>query len=152
AISRERPSLVRLGQAVAITLVVALPWYVYQLLVHPHWIWAEFVLTEMWGYGAGSPPQTTQETQLAFYLRRMVVLDLPLAGVALAALIRHRPRLLLAWLMVVLACAVGFRYRNAAYLLPMIPAMVLLAAGAIPKYWAAWALGLSVALFAGKAL
>ncbi len=70
---------------------------------------------------------------------------------ALVALTRRQPRVLLAWIGVVLAAALSFEYRNAAYLLPLFPAMALLAGGAIPKDRAKWALGLVLVLFVAKA-
>ena len=150
-ISRERPSWPRLAGAIAISAAVALPWHLYQLVHNTRWFWAEYVLTEVVTNSVGRPDQTTQESQIGFYLKRMVALDAPLFAAALVALTRTRPRVLLAWIAVVLAAALSFEYRNAAYLLPMFPAMALLAAGAIPKDRAKWALGLVVILFVAKA-
>jgi hypothetical protein len=86
----------------------------------------------MFSYGVDSPPQETQETQLGFYLKRLLLLDPFLLAAALAALIWKRPRLLLIWILVVFAAALAFQYRNDAYLLPMYSALAILAASAIP--------------------
>jgi hypothetical protein len=150
-ISRERPAWRRLVGAVAISAAVAAPWHLYQLIRHTRWFWAEYVLTEMVTEGVGKPDQTTQESQVGYYLKRLIALDAPLLAAALAALARKRPRVLLAWIVVVLAAALSFEYRNTSYLLPVLPALALLVAGAIPKDRAKWALALAMALFAAKA-
>jgi hypothetical protein len=149
-ISRERPHWRRLAAAVAITAAVAAPWHLYQLYRHTRWFWAEYVLTEVVGNSVGKPDQTTQESQVGYYLKRLIALDAPLLAAVLVALTRKRPRVLLAWIIVVLAAALSFEYRNTSYLLPLIPAMALLLGGAIPRNRAAWALALTVALFAAK--
>jgi hypothetical protein len=149
-ISRERPAWRRLAAAVAISAAVAAPWHLYQLIRHTRWFWAEYVLTEVVTNTVGKPDQTTQESQVGYYLKRLIVLDAPLLAAALVALSRKRPRVLLAWIMVVLAASLSFEYRNTSYLLPVFPALALLVAGAIPKDRAKWALALAVALFAAK--
>jgi hypothetical protein len=151
-ISRERPAWRRMAAAVAISAVVALPWHLYQLFRNTRWFWAEYVVTEVVGNSVGKPDQTTQESQVGYYLKRLIALDAPLFAAALVSLSRRRPRALLTWIAVVLAAALSFEYRNTSYLLPVFPAMAVLAAGAIPKDRAKWALALTVALFAAKAL
>ena len=140
----------RLPQAVGIAVLVAAPWHVYQLSVHPHWFWAEYFRTEIFSWGIAAPEQTTAEPHFAFYLKRLALLDPVLPGLAVLALIRSRPRLPLAWLMVVLAAALAFQYRNAAYLLPACPAMAILAGGGIPRQARKWALAGSLLLLAAK--
>lgn len=149
-ISRERPAWRRLAAAVAISAAVAAPWHLYQLFRNTRWFWAEYVLTEVVGNSVGSPEQTTQDSQVGYYLKRLIALDAPLFAAALIALWWRRPRVLLAWIVVVLAAALSFEYRNTSYLLPVFPAMALLVAGAIPKDRAKWALALAAALSAAK--
>jgi Dolichyl-phosphate-mannose-protein mannosyltransferase len=151
-ISRERPPWRRLAAAVAISAAVAAPWHLYQLFRNTRWFWAEYVLTEVVGNSVGKPDQTTQESQAGYYLKRLIALDAPLFAAALLALAWRRPRVLLAWIVVVLGAALSFEYRNTSYLLPLLPAFALLVGGAIPKDRAKWALALAVALFAAKAL
>ncbi len=151
-LSRDRPAWPRLAAALAIALAVAAPWHLYQLWQHPRWFWDEYVLTEHGAWGFGSPPQTTQESQAGFYARRLIELDPLLFMVAIAALWRRPARVLLVWMVVVLAAVLGFRYRNAAYLMPALPAIALLAGHAIPRRFAAWALALAAVLFAAKSL
>ncbi len=151
-ISRERPAWRRLAAAVAISAAVAAPWHLYQLFRNTRWFWAQYVLTEVVGNSVGKPEQTTQDSQIGYYLKRLIALDAPLFAAALIALWWRRPRVLLAWIAVVLAAALSFEYRNTSYLLPVFPAMALLVAGAIPKDRAKWALALAAALFAVKVL
>ena len=131
----RRPPLRRMAALGLWIALLALPWYVYQLTVHTRWFWAEYVLNETLGWGLGQPVQTTAEGPL-FYPRRLLLFDpvLLLAGLAaipgwIAALRRrdsHQPFLLAAWVAVVLAAVSIFHYRNAAYLLPLVPAMALI--------------------------
>jgi len=162
-VSKERPNWLRLAEAVAISAAVAAPWHLYELWRHTRWFWAEYVLGEIVTNSLASPTQSTQETHVAYYLKRLIALDAPLAVAALAALAATlnqtrtrvlitwtRTRVLLAWIAVVLAAALSFDYRNTSYLLPIFPALALLVAGAIPKKLAPWALALAALLFAGK--
>jgi 4-amino-4-deoxy-L-arabinose transferase-like glycosyltransferase len=149
-ISRERPGWRRLAAAAAISAAVAAPWHLYQLYRHTRWFWAEYVLTEVVGNSVGKPDQTTQESQFGYYVKRLIALDAPLLAAALIALTRKRPRVVLAWIIVVLAAALSFEYRNTSYLLPIFPALALLVGGAIPRSRAHWALVLAAALFVVK--
>ncbi|HUS06874.1 MAG TPA: glycosyltransferase family 39 protein, partial [Bryobacteraceae bacterium] len=130
----ESTRMIRIAQVVGLAAAFALPWYVYQLMAHPRWFWAEFVLLENLSFGLGSPPQTTSEGQLQFYLRRLVLLDLPLLCAAIAALPvwwkrkGHDRAVLIVWMTAMGLAILGFRYRNAAYLLPLMPALCLWAA------------------------
>lgn len=151
AISRERPPLGRIGAAVALALLLAAPWHLYQLAVHPKWFWTEYVLTEQGAWAFSAPGQTTQESHFGFYLKRLIFLDPVLLAAAVFALTRSRPRLLLAWIVAIAAAVLAFQYRNVAYLMPALPALAVLAAGAIPKQFSLGALTLSIALLATKA-
>ncbi len=153
-VSKERPNWLRLAEALVITAAVAAPWHLYELWLHTRWFWAQYVLGEIVTNSLASPTQSTQETHVAYYLKRLIALDAPLAVAALAGLaatVKRTPtRVLLAWIGVVLAAALSFDYRNTSYLLPIFPALALLVAGAIPKKLAPWALVLAALLFAGK--
>jgi hypothetical protein len=155
-ISRDRPGWRRLAAVVGISAAVAAPWHLYQLYRNTRWFWAEYVLTEVVGNVAGSPVQSIQGSQAGYYFKRFIALDAPLSAAGLVAWLapgaRKRSPVLLAWIAVVLAAALSFGYRNTSYILPVFPALALLAAAAIPRRFAKWALALAVALFAGKAL
>lgn len=151
-VSRERPSWSRLAQAVAIIAAIAAPWHLYELARHTRWFWAEYVMTESVTHGIGSPPQSTQESQPGYYLKRLIALDPLLLAFALASLAWKRPRVPLAWILVVVAAVLSFEFRNTSFLLPVFPAMAVLAAGVIPRKQAPWALAMAAILFAGKVL
>ncbi len=124
-------TLVKLGLW---TAVLAAPWFIYQLFVHQRWFWAEFVLVENIAFGTGSPPQTSQESQLWFYIRRMFLIDPVLTLAALAAIPiwwkRRAPEVYLldAWIVAVAIALLSYQYRNESYLLPMVVAFSLAAA------------------------
>jgi hypothetical protein len=160
---RQRPSFSRACLAVALALALAAPWFAYQLCVHGRWFWAEHIGVEILGFGAGAPPQTSQENQALFYVMRMALVDPVLAAVALTALPRFvgelrkwsaAPVLLLCWLASLAAAVFGWQYRNIAYLLPMAPPLAILATVHGPlfsKRTAPWMLALITAAFVVKA-
>ncbi|HTS25081.1 MAG TPA: glycosyltransferase family 39 protein [Bryobacteraceae bacterium] len=134
----ERPRLTRVWMAVGLSLALAAPWFLYQAIAHSRWFWAEHIDLELLAFGAGSPPQTSQENQALFYLTRVPGVDPVLTALALLAMpgllseLRKRsgPAVLLAcWMVMVAAEVLAFQYRNVSYVLPMIPALAILAAG-----------------------
>ncbi len=149
-LSKERPSVRRLAQAVALTAAVALPWHLWQLYEHPRWFWTEYVLNEQVTLGLSPRFQMTQESQVLYYLRRLLATDPLLLGASLIALWRLRSRVLIAWIVIALGCPLLFQHRNTSYLMPALPAMALLVGSAIPRRVARIALTLAVALFIGK--
>ncbi len=156
-ISRERPSVLRVAQAIAIAAAIALPWHLYQLVVHHRWFIDEYILTETISYGMKSPPQDAQEPQFRFYFTHVLWLDPFLLAGAIAAVAWCRSKLpnvklLLVWIAVVFGAALTFQYRNDAYLTPLYPALALLAASAIPKRFANAAAALAALLFICKAI
>jgi hypothetical protein len=160
---RQRPSLSRACLAMALALALAAPWFAYQLWAHGRWFWAEHIGVEILGFGAGAPPQTSRENQALFYLMRMALIDPVLAAFALTALPRFvkelrkwsaAPVLLLCWLATLAAAVFGWQYRNISYLLPMVPALAILATVYGPlfsKRTAPWMLALIAAAFVVKA-
>ena len=72
---QERPAFLRVCLAAALSLAFAAPWFLYQFAVHPRWFWTEHIAVEILGFGAGAPPQTSQENQALFYLMRLAVTD-----------------------------------------------------------------------------
>jgi hypothetical protein len=160
---RQRPSFRRACLAVTLALALAAPWFAYQLCVHGRWFRAEHIGIEILGFGAGAPPQTSQENQALFYLMRMALVDPVLTALALAALpafvmeVRKwsaAPVLLLCWLASLAAAVFGWQYRNISYLLPMLPALAILATAYGPlfsKRRAPWMLALVTAAFGAKA-
>jgi 4-amino-4-deoxy-L-arabinose transferase-like glycosyltransferase len=154
---QERPAFTRVCTAAALALGFAAPWFLYQLAVHPRWFWTEHIAIEILGFGAGAPPQTSRESQSLFYLMRLAATDPILLALAAAAVptylsdLRRRtcaPVLLAAWAAVMLGAAIFWQYRNAAYLLPLVPTLALLAAAWSPFRTPRYAPWMAVALAA----
>ena len=160
---RYRPRLARVAAASALAMALAAPWFVYQLAVHGKWFRTEHVNVEILGYGAGAPPQTSAENPAAFYGMRLALTDPMLLAAALVALpgfiaaLRKRTpgaALLVCWLAVTALVVLVWQYRNIAYLLPMVPALALVAAvyGPVVHRSAPTAvLAVAVAVMAAKA-
>ncbi|MBI3668155.1 MAG: glycosyltransferase family 39 protein [Acidobacteria bacterium] len=139
-----RPSLRRFVEAGLLIAALALPWHLYQAVVHPEWFWAEYLKLQIFGFGVNPPSQTSQEGQLWFYVKRLALTDPVLCvfvvaaapGLWVAARRREgvRPVLLVSWILVAGGSLVAFRYRNLHYLLPLIPALCILAAGYGPLF------------------
>jgi len=160
---KYRPRFWRVAAAGGLSLALAAPWFLYQLAVHGRWFWAEHVGVEILGFGAGAPPQTSQENQALFYLTRAALLDpvlLAAAAVALPAFAkelrrRSAPAVLLALALALPTAAILlWQYRNASYLLPLVPMGAILAAAYNPLCCgrtAKWMLALVAAAFVAKA-
>jgi len=140
--SREsRPGLRRIALSAAIAAAIALPWHVYQAAVHQQWFLAEYLGVQLLAFG-GKPPQTSQENQIVFYLSRLWYGDpeltllsamaLPAWGVAVWKRKDPTALLLACWLTVFAAALLTFQYRSVQYMLPLIPAMALVAACFLP--------------------
>jgi hypothetical protein len=161
---RQRPSFSRVCLAAGLALALAAPWFGYQLCVHGRWFRAEHIGVEILGFGGGAPPQTSQENQALFYLMRMALVDPVLTAVALTALpgfvmgVRKwsaAPVLLLCWLASLAAAVFVWQYRNISYLLPMAPALAIMAAAygrLFSRRWAPWMLAFLGAAFVAKAV
>jgi len=133
---KQRPALSRVLLAAALSLALAAPWFLYQMAVHPRWFWAEHIGVEIVSFGAGAPPQTSHENPVLFYFLRATAMDPVLIALALLAVpsflgaLRQRSAeavLLLSWLAVPLAAVLMWKYRNVSYLLPLVPALAILA-------------------------
>jgi Dolichyl-phosphate-mannose-protein mannosyltransferase len=134
----RRPSVSRLVLAFALSATLAAPWHVYQLLVHRQWFWADYVQMQLLGFGLHPPAQSSNESQLGFYAKRLIFTDPFLFVLFLAAIpflireVRRRtatmPALTLAWLVVTAGALLLFRYRNLPYALYLIPPACLAAA------------------------
>ncbi|MBX9599522.1 MAG: glycosyltransferase family 39 protein [Bryobacteraceae bacterium] len=141
AIARERPAFRDLVRAGAVCIAVMLPWHLYQLAVNPNWFRAEYILSELIGYGASAPSQTSDENQALFYIRRLWAVD-PLlviaAALAMPAAWRKREsataRVAACWVVAQTVCVLAFSYRSAAYLLPLLPPLAILASEFLPRY------------------
>ncbi|HTS26149.1 MAG TPA: glycosyltransferase family 39 protein [Bryobacteraceae bacterium] len=124
-----RASVPRACGAIIAALAMASPWYLYQLTVHHRWFWTEHVLQEILGFGRGGAPQTTGESHLVFYLKRLLLVDpvlLILLLIALPLLARSLKQrsgsalLMACWLAPVLLAPFAWHYRSMTYLIPAI--------------------------------
>ena len=141
-----RATFRRAVAVVALAFGLAAPWYGYQLTVHRRWFWTEHVRQEILGFGRGAPPQTTNETHLAFYAKRLLLIDpilLSLLLIALPTLIRAQKKrtaealLTACWLALLLAAPFAWHYRSVTYLIPPVAPMAIAAACYSPlgKRW-----------------
>ncbi|HYW48206.1 MAG TPA: glycosyltransferase family 39 protein [Bryobacteraceae bacterium] len=160
---KQRPTFARVCLAGALSLALAAPWFAFQIAVHGRWFAMEHFRVEILGYGAGAPPQTSQENQAMFYLMRMALTDPVLTALAVVAApglfreLRKRSApavLLVCWIGIPLVAVAGWQYRNIAYLLPLVPPLAIVAAAygplASPRY-ASWIVALAGAAFFMKA-
>ena len=155
---RYRPCTRRVACAAVLAVALAAPWFAYQLAVHGKWLNDQ---TSPYGTGAA---QSRAENPLEFYGIRLTLTDpMLLAAVVVAipgliAALRRREAgavLLACWLAVTIATLLGWQYRNATYLLPMVPALALVAAcyGPLASRASSKAvLGLALALVVSKAV
>jgi hypothetical protein len=144
---RPRPTRIFLAFAWSVALVA--PWHVYQILVHRQWFWADYVQMQLLGFGLHPPAQSSTETQLGFYFKRLILTDPVLFVLLIAALpflvreVRRRaatmPALILAWLAVTGGALLLFRYRNLPYALYLIPPACVAAALYGPTFSKRWA-------------
>ncbi len=135
--SNYRPSPRRAIAAIAAAAALVLPWYLYQAIAHTRWFFTEHFGLEIFSFGSGTPPQTTQESHVVFYLKRLLWIDPVLLALALTALpawfsaLRKRSAeatLLACWLAPMLAAVFLWQYRNATYLIPCLAPAALAAA------------------------
>jgi 4-amino-4-deoxy-L-arabinose transferase-like glycosyltransferase len=135
--ARRRPAVGRALAAMAAAALFVLPWYAYQAIVHTRWFFTEHFGLEIFSFGTGAPPQTTQENHALFYLKRLVWIDAVLLALALTALpawfaeLRRRSAeatLLACWLAPMLAAVFLWQYRNGTYLIPCLAPMAVAAA------------------------
>jgi len=134
----QRLSLRRILQACLLTGLFIAPWHIYQLIVHPRWFWADYVQLELLRIGLEPPVPTTSESPLAFYGRRLFLMDpsmtilaiIAIPGLAMAVRRRKsiRPILLAAWLIVVLAAMCAFQTRYFHYAVFLIAPLCIAAA------------------------
>jgi Dolichyl-phosphate-mannose-protein mannosyltransferase len=159
--TRRRPPVRRALAALAVAALFVLPWYVYQAIVHTRWFLTEHFGLEIFSFGAGAPPQTTQQNHALFYLERLVWMDPVLLALFLTALpawvaeLRKRSAeaiLAACWLAPMLAAVFLWQYRNATYLIPCLAPMALAAAvyAPLPKRSGWWTAALLAAALAMK--
>jgi 4-amino-4-deoxy-L-arabinose transferase-like glycosyltransferase len=145
----RRPNAGRVALAIAILAALVAPWHVYQLLAHRQWFWADYVQMQLLGFGFDPPNQTSAESQIEFYAKRLILSDpvlLVLLAVAAPLLLREvrrraetMPALIFAWLSVTTIALLLFRYRNLPYALYLIPPACLASVLYSPLFSPRWA-------------
>ena len=158
----KRPPLARLTLVTLIAAALLAPWHIYQLIAHRQWFWADYVQVQLLGFGV-KLPATSQESQAAFYFRRLFLTDPVLAALLVTALpflisaLRGRkqvlPALLTAWFAIAAGALLLFRYQNLPYAILLIPPACLIAAAYNPLFSgrrAKWGVLALCAIFAVK--
>ncbi len=136
----------RLLLALSVVVLVAAPWHVYQIVIHPEWFTTEYIANQLFGFGLHPPAQPTSESPWWFYARRLFLNDpvltigaLLAVPVLVAAMRRHDiPALLLScWLAIVLLAMMAFQSRSFLYAILLLVPMAILASGYswIPQRW-----------------
>lgn len=134
--SKNGPPARKLLLALGITALVAAPWHVYELLVHRDWFMAEYVRFQLLGSGFTAPSRYNEDSNYWFYLKTLLRTDPVLVGLWLTSLPwlvmawrkpeKTQARLLTAWFLVSALVLGIFGTRAAYYLLPLLPALVLM--------------------------
>jgi hypothetical protein len=134
----RRPSPARITLALALSVALVAPWHIYQIVAHGQWFWSDYVQTQLLVFGLHPPAQSSTESQLAFYSKRLILTDPVLFVLLIVAIpflirdVRRRaatmPAVILAWLAVTVGALLLFRYRNLPYALYLIPPACLAAA------------------------
>lgn len=150
---KQRPSWIRVFEVLFLILLLIAPWHLYQYIVHREWFWADYVGIQILGFGVRPPSQTSNETAVMFYGKRLAMIDPVLLVFAIAgapkliALCRKQVPaaiVLASWLGVMTAALMAFQYRNLQYAVMLIPALALLGSYAVQELfkpaalWSAW--------------
>jgi len=132
----QRPPFRKMLVAFAVAAIVPAPWHIYEFVVHKEWFVAEYVRFQLLGSGVTAPSRYTSDTNFWFYFRTLLRTDPILLGLWLTALPwivilwkrsdRAQARLLAAWFLTSVLCLGIFGTRAAYYLLPLLPALVLI--------------------------
>lgn len=135
----ERPRWPALLLAVGVFAAVLAPWYVYQLLVHPRWFWADYVEQQLLGVGMNSIDIGVFDRPASFWVERMWQLDPVFTVVAVFGLLttftRKKAGVLLAWCWTLTICAAlaSFQAKNLPYLVLLLPPLSVLAGVAMAR-------------------
>jgi hypothetical protein len=128
-----RPPWKRVGECLAAAALVAMPWHLYQLVLNRDWFLAEYVGVELLTYALDAPVQATQENRFLFYGSRMAWLLPLLAAAGWAYWRKSANSLVIFWCGILGLATLSYGYRNASYLLPMAPALLM-----VPRFRLSW--------------
>lgn len=133
---QDRPSWRQCFVACLHAALLAMPWFIVQFWLHPRWFYEEFLRVELFAWGLQAPPQVSAEPFWAFYGKHLIEqhgIPTLLAGIGCAAALWRRERWALvpvAWALVMGLSIATYSFRHATYLMPLIPALALLASAA----------------------
>jgi hypothetical protein len=133
---QQRPPFRKVAVAFAVAALVAAPWHIYEFVVHRDWFVAEYVRFQLLGSGVTAPSRYTQDSNFWFYFRTLLRTDpillvlwltsVPWVVISWKGPDRTQASLLAAWFLTTALCLGVFGTRAAYYLLPLLPALVLM--------------------------
>jgi hypothetical protein len=145
ALSRQRrPRIANIAESVFFGAALVAPWYIYQGLVHPRWLWIDHVKTQLIGTGLHWDRNSIigSDSHVLYYLRRFVEMDpivlllavVSLAGVLGVARSREQPAALLAicWAAITVTALIAFQASNLPYVALALPALCTMGAVCAP--------------------
>ena len=134
ALPRERrPRFSSILEVGLVSFLVAAPWHIYQLVVHPRWFWADYVQLELLRIGLQAGQNGIFNRPSWFYAQRLIQMDpvmaaLPFLGLARVwPVVRSReagPRFLsVVWVIVTILALIAFQAKNLPYIVLLLPAL-----------------------------
>src|ERR1035437_4034017 len=133
----RKPKFAALAEVAFVAGGVLAPWYLYQILVHPQWFWAENVQGQLLGTGLHWDRNSViRSLPIVYYLRRFIEMDPVALAFAAASLpgvfqtirSRQQPAALLAvcWAAVTIVALCAFQAANLPYVVLLLPSLCVL--------------------------
>jgi hypothetical protein len=140
----HKPKIAALAEIAFVASGLLAPWYVYQVHVHPQWLWAENIQGQLWGTGLHWDRNSViRSLPFVYYLRRLIEMDpvlltfacVGIAGVFRIARSRPQPAALLAvcWAAVSVAALCAFQVANLPYVTLLLPPLCIVGAVGGPR-------------------
>jgi hypothetical protein len=159
----DRPAFGRLAIVMAVIIALTAPWHIYQFIEHRQWFWADYVQTQLLGFGFHAPIATSGDSGIVYYFKRLLLTDpvlllllataLPFCIVALRDRSKTGALLLALWLAMTAGALLLFGFHNLPYALTVIPPACWIAARYSPLFSvgrAKWGLIALAVIFAIK--
>jgi hypothetical protein len=144
----RRPRFSSIREVILALFVVAAPWHIYQLLVHPRWFWADYVQLELLGIGLRPDQNSVFNRPSLFYAQRLIQMDpviallpfLGLAGAWRAVRLRQEGSQLLTvlWVVVTILALFAFQAKNLPYIVLLLPTLCAFGALNGPRFLDRW--------------
>ena len=140
----QRASFSSVAEAVLVAGVLSAPWFVYQGVVHPEWLWVDYFKTQLIGTGLHWDRNSSiGDSHIVYYLRRLIEIDpvalafalVGLAGALRALRSRQQPAVALAvcWAAVNVAGLCAFQASNLPYVALVLPSLYAIGAVCGPR-------------------